>query len=160
MCTLVCKEGELLVVSIETIRQSELISGLIDEEGTEGDIPVSQVSKVIMEKVITYLEHIRSNSLPELEKPLTSTDLAQCGNIDQWYVDFVDVEKDELFELCLAADNLVIKPLQELTAAKIATQIKGKSVKEIRQFFDIENDFTPEEEAQIMEENKWAEESF
>ena len=28
-------------------------------------------------------------------------------------------------------------------------------MKEIRQFFNIENDFTPEEETQILEENKW-----
>ena len=38
--------------------------------------------------------------------------------------------------------------------------IKNKTIPEIRKFFSIENDFTPEEEAQIMEENKWAEESF
>ena len=31
---------------------------------------------------------------------------------------------------------------------------------EIRKYFNIENDFTPEEEAQIQEENRWAEESF
>ena len=34
----------------------------------------------------------------------------------------------------------------------------GKSAEEIRQQFGIVNDFTPEEEAQIREENKWAEE--
>ena len=28
---------------------------------------------------------------------------------------------------------------------------------EIRRQFNIENDFTPEEEAQVREENKWAE---
>jgi len=38
------------------------------------------------------------------------------------------------------------------------TLYSGKSPEEIRQQFGIVNDFTPEEEAQIREENKWAEE--
>lgn len=53
-----------------------------------------------------------------------------------------------------------IKPLLELSCAKVASMIKGKSIPDIRKFFNIENDFTPEEEAQIIEENKWAEEAF
>ena len=60
----------------------------------------------------------------------------------------------------MAANYLDIKPLLELSCAKVASQIKNKSVKEIRQYFNIENDFTPEEEQQIQEENRWAEESF
>ena len=34
--------------------------------------------------------------------------------------------------------------------------IKDKSVEEIRQTFNIKNDFTPEEEAEIRKENQWA----
>jgi S-phase kinase-associated protein 1 len=65
----------------------------------------------------------------------------------------------------LSANYLDIKSLIELSCAKIATMIKGifkfiigKTPEEIRQTFGIINDFTPEEEAQIREENKWAEE--
>jgi S-phase kinase-associated protein 1 len=36
--------------------------------------------------------------------------------------------------------------------------IKGKTPEEIRESFGIQNDFTPEEEAQIREENKWLDE--
>ena len=53
-----------------------------------------------------------------------------------------------------------IKSLLELSCAKVASLIKGKTIQETRKFFNIENDFTPEEEAQIMDENRWAEESF
>ena len=53
-----------------------------------------------------------------------------------------------------------IKSLLELACAKVASMIKGMTIPETRKFFNIENDFSPEEEAQIMDENKWAEESF
>ena len=53
-----------------------------------------------------------------------------------------------------------IKSLLELSCAKVASLIKGMTIPETRKFFNIENDFSPEEEAQIMDENKWAEESF
>ena len=35
--------------------------------------------------------------------------------------------------------------------------LKGKSPEEIRQTFNIVNDFTPEEEAAVQEENAWCE---
>ena len=62
--------------------------------------------------------------------------------------------------MILAANFLDIKSLLELACAKVASVIKGMSIPEIRDYFHIENDFTPEEEAQIMDENRWAEESF
>jgi S-phase kinase-associated protein 1 len=42
--------------------------------------------------------------------------------------------------------------------ASIAARIKGKTPEEIRREFNIVNDFTPEEEARVREENSWAEE--
>ena len=47
----------------------------------------------------------------------------------------------------MAANYLDIKSLLELACARVASMIKNKSVQEIRTFFNIENDFTPEEEA-------------
>lgn len=42
-----------------------------------------------------------------------------------------------------------IKPLLELTCAKIASLVKGKTTDQIRDEFNIVNDFTPEEEALV-----------
>ena len=58
-----------------------------------------------------------------------------------------------LFELILAANFMDIKMLLDLACAKVASMIKGKSPEEIRKTFNIKNDFTPEEEAAIREEN-------
>ena len=66
--------------------------------------------------------------------------------VEPWYADYINVEKEELFELIMASNYLDINPLLELACAKVASQIKNKSIEEIRKFYNIENDFTPEEE--------------
>ena len=80
-------------------------------------------------------------------------------NVSEWYAKFINLEQEVIFELILAANYMDIKPLLDLSCAKIACMIKGKTPEEIRQTFNIVNDFTPEEEAQVREENKWCEEA-
>jgi S-phase kinase-associated protein 1 len=48
--------------------------------------------------------------------------------------------------------------LLDLCCAKIASFIKNKTPEEIRVNLDIINDFSPEEEAQVRNENKWVDE--
>jgi S-phase kinase-associated protein 1 len=49
-----------------------------------------------------------------------------------------------------------IEGLKNLCAAKIASLIRGKNVDEVRETFSIENDFTPEEEAEYKAQYAWA----
>jgi Fe-S cluster assembly ATP-binding protein len=78
---------------------------------------------------------------------LRSAQLSDC--VSQWYADFVNVDQEILFELILAANFMDIKSLLELACAKIASLIKGMTIPEIREYFNIENDFTPEERAKL-----------
>ena len=48
-----------------------------------------------------------------------------------------------------AANYLDIKGLLDVTCKTVANMIKGKSPEEIRKTFNIKNDFTEEEEAQV-----------
>ena len=95
--------------------------------------------------------------MSEIEKPLKSANMGEV--VQAWYAEYVNVEQDVLFELILAANYMDIKPLLDLTCASVASLIKGKSPEDIRRTFNIQNDFTPEEEAQVREENKWCEEA-
>ena len=59
--------------------------------------------------------------------------------------------------MIVAANYLNYPKLLDLACKDIAeSYIKGKTPEEIRQAFNIENDFTPEEEQQVREENAWA----
>lgn len=95
--------------------------------------------------------------MTEIEKPLKSQNMADV--VQKWYADFCDIEQVILFELILAANYMDIKPLLDLTCATVASMIKGKTPEEIRTTFHISNDFSPEEEAQVREENKWCDEA-
>ena len=110
---------------------------------------------------MVFVAHMRETSTePEIEQPLPSNDLSQ--HVEAWYHTYITSEVDQalLFDIVLAANYIDIKPLLKLGSAKIASLIKGKPIEEIRQFFQMENDFTPEEEANVIEENQFAAEYF
>ena len=125
-----------------------------DDDVTE--IPLPNVKAAVLRKVIEFCQHHREEPMTEIEKPLKSAQMAEV--VQKWYADFVSVEQVLLFELILAANYMDIKPLLDLTCATVASMIKGKTPEEIRKTFNIANDFSPEEEAQVREENKWCEE--
>ncbi|GKY92862.1 hypothetical protein MPSEU_000255500 [Mayamaea pseudoterrestris] len=160
--TLVSKDGESFTVARKVAVMSELVKSTItdnedEDESVTPEIPLPNVKSQVLQKVIEFCEHHLSDPMNEIEKPLKSKSMADV--VQKWYADFVDLEQVLLFELILAANYMDIKPLLDLTCATVASMIKGKTPEEIRATFNITNDFTPEEEAQVRDENKWCESS-
>ncbi|KAM3144457.1 suppressor of kinetochore protein mutant [Paramecium bursaria] len=152
------QDGLVLEVQKEVAIKSHLISTIIEDTGLEEEIPLPNVKFNILKKVMQYCEMHKDDNPPEIEKPLRSTNMAEI--VDQKDADFIDIGNlEELFDIILAANYLDIKSLLELSCAKVATFIKNKTPEEIRKTFNIQNDLTQEEEQQIREENKWAEET-
>ena len=145
-------------VPISVAESSELIKTMIDDNEDEEiqEIPLPNVKAQVLAKVVEFCRHHAANPMAEIEKPLKSANMSEV--VDDWDAEFVNLEQEVLFELILAANYMDIKPLLDLTCAKVASMIKGKTPEEIRKTFNIVNDFTPEEEAQVREENKWCEE--
>lgn len=151
------QEGETFKVARKVAMQSELIKTMWEGDKDETEIPLPNVKTAILKKVIEYMRYHATNPAKDIEKPLKSANMREV--VSEWDADFVEVIQETLFELILAANYMDIKPLLDLTCAKVASMIKGKSPEEIRKRFNIQNDFTPEEEEAVMAENKWAEES-
>ncbi|KAF1327348.1 S-phase kinase-associated protein 1a, partial [Globisporangium splendens] len=158
---LVSMEGQSYEVDAAVASLSKLVSTLVSDDADEDDVqevPLPNVKKHVLEKVVAFCEHHHVHPMKELEKPLKSNDLRDA--VSDWYADFVEVKQEDqelLFELILAANYLDIKSLLDLACAKVATMIKGKTPEEIRATFGITEEFTPEEEQRIREENKWCE---
>ncbi|THX13890.1 E3 ubiquitin ligase SCF complex, Skp subunit [Aureobasidium pullulans] len=149
-------------VNIQTDRiiaeRSMLIKNMIDDLGNPGEepIPIMNVSEAVLRKVLEWCDHHKKDAPPEKDEDAESR--KKTTDIEEWDQKFMQVDQEMLFEIILAANYMDIKALLDVGCKTVANMIKGKSPEEIRKTFNIQNDFTPEEEEQIRRENEWAEE--
>ena len=151
------EDGKTVEMSKKAADRSEVLKKMILDYPDESELAVN-VNYDALSKIKEYLEHYENSEPKEIERPLPSQNFKEC--VDEWDNTYIDVELDLIFELILGANYMDIKPLLELASAKVASIIKGKTTEEIRKTFGITNDFTPEEEQQIIEENKWCMENL
>ena len=77
--------------------------------------------------MLQYCEKYKHENPPEIEKPLKSSNLADV--VPEFDAKYIDIENlEEVFEIILAANYLDIRPLLDLSCAKIASLIKGRLV--------------------------------
>ena len=156
---LISSDGEKIEISAKAAMRSTLINDSIQD--CRDDIiefTANNVKGNILKKIVEYLEHYKDTEPKEIERPLPSQNFKEC--VDEFDFNFTEIDLDMLFEIILASNYLDIKPLLELASAKVASILKGKTTEEIRRTFGITNEFTPEEEQQIIEENKWCMENL
>jgi S-phase kinase-associated protein 1 len=135
--------------------------GLLEQNAKIDDsmvFPLPNVGSSIYQLVLKYCQHHYDNPTPPRSSddaaPRTAASYAEItGEFD---LEFVKVDTATLFDLVCAANYLDCKPLLDLCCKAVAMQIKGKTAEQIRQAFNIANDFTPEEEAMTRRENEWA----
>ncbi|PIA44413.1 hypothetical protein AQUCO_01700184v1 [Aquilegia coerulea] len=129
--------------------KSQAIKHMIEDECTDNGIPLPNVASQILALVIEYCKkHAEEQADSAEEKPKE--------DLKGWDANFAKVDQRIIFDLILAANYLNIKSLLDLTCQTVADMIKDKQPEEIRAFFNIKNDFTPEEEEEVRKENRWA----
>ncbi|KAF3334941.1 SKP1-like protein 1B [Carex littledalei] len=164
MVTLKTSDGMEFEVSLTVAKQSKAISRTIEDTSTEHPIPLPNVTERILKKVIKYCEkHVEA---ADESKTVTVTEEGSSTSqaspriseeeLRNWDTQFVNVDMQMLFDLIMAADYLEIKGLLDATCQKVADMMAGKSPEEIRQTFNIKNDYTPKEEEEVQHEHKWA----
>ena len=155
--TLISSESTPVGINAKALGRSKFIKDFL-KDFPEDSIRLGTINYKTLLKIKEYLEHYENEDPKEIERPLTSQNFKEC--VDEWDFKYIDVELELIFELILGANYMDIKNLLELASAKVASIIKGKNTEEIRKIFNIQNDFTPEEEQQILEENKWCMENL
>jgi S-phase kinase-associated protein 1 len=157
MISITTSDGITMDVERPVAERSILIKNLLEDLGGESDesIPIPNVNEAVMKKVLEWCTHHKND--PPATQDDDSDSRKKSTDIDEWDQKFMQVDQEMLFEIILAANYLDIKALLDVGCKTVANMIKGKSPDEIRKTFNIQNDFTPEEEEQIRRENEWAE---
>ncbi|KAK2453627.1 SKP1 protein 1A [Trifolium repens] len=151
--TLKCYDGESFEVDEVVARESQTIKYMIDDGIAVKEIPIPAVKGKTLAKIIEYCKkHVEATTAnSDEEKSDEEKDLTI------WDDEFIkQVDMVMLFDLIRGSNYLNINNLMELGCKTVADMIRGKSTEEIRTILNVENDFTPEEEAQIKRENQWA----
>lgn len=152
------KEGDVHEVPQAVAKMSTLVATTIDDddgddeddedEEMDREIPLPNVKDIVLKKVIEYCTHYTTvEAMAPIQTPLKSSKIEDL--VQPWYAEFVRIDQSLLFELVTAANFMDIKPLLDLTCLAVSVLIKGKTASELRTIFNITNEFSPEEEAQV-----------
>ncbi|KAI3855572.1 hypothetical protein MKX03_006610 [Papaver bracteatum] len=153
MVTLMSSDGETFDVDEAVALQSGTIKHMIEDGCADNAIPIPNITSNILAKVIEYCKkHVESSE----EGDGGSRRRTEDEDLKNWDAEFLKVDDYILFDLILAANYLDIDNLLQLTTQKVADTISGKTPEQIRKYFYIKNDFTPEEEKKVKEEYAWA----
>jgi len=159
MIKLKSNDDHVVEVTVGVAKMFGLIKNMIDnqigEDEDDHPVPLPNVRGEVLDKVVEYAKYHHEDPPPDEDDTEKKN-----GEISPWDAKFLEpLDQSTLFDVILAANYLDLKGLLDVACQKVANTIKSKSVEEVREMLELENDFTPEEEAKILEENKWAETS-
>jgi len=154
MITLKSSDGKTFEVSKEAAeRLSKFLKEKIAGGSIDGGIQLEKIGSEALEKVVDYFNK-HADSDPS---GISFVDTAASEELKEWDRKLVDgLRMGAFFDLVQAADYLGMAGLVDVTCRKLADMMKGKTPVQIREMFNIKNDYTPEQEEEVRRENAWA----
>ncbi|KAJ1436305.1 S-phase kinase-associated protein 1-like [Sesbania bispinosa] len=140
-----CSEDEILEVEEALVNASQTLKRLIGDNESRGEkvIILPDISRETLSMINNYVKkHADANA----ELAVGKASKGHKKSLHVWDTEFMKVDQDTLYKLIMAAQYLKIEDLLDLGCQTVANMIKGKSPDNIREMFNIKNDFTPEEE--------------
>lgn len=148
-------------VDEKIVRMSGTLDSLLRNLKVSADdpepIPLPTVDAATLEVIIQWAQqHI--NDHPDEENGNADSDsdedTEEKVELPAWDKEFLGkLEDSTLFELITAANYLELKKLLNFACKFFADKLKNMTPEMIRSVYDIEDDLTEEEKAQIREEN-------
>ncbi|CAL9248693.1 unnamed protein product [Arabidopsis halleri] len=166
---LTSSDGESFQVEEVVARKLQIVGHMIEDDCVIKSIPLQNVTGKTLSMVLEYCKKhvddvVDDDVVPESTEAHDASeetkkkvdDVEAKKKLDAWDAEFMkDLNMETIFNIILAANYLNVKGLLDLTCQTVADHIKDKTPEEVRVIFNIENDFTPEEEEAIRKENAW-----
>jgi len=136
-------ENILFTAPVHVLKMSNLFKNMIegnenDDIKEDADLPVVSVSAPMLNKAIEYMTHYDGKNIKKLNIPIVTNNL--CDFFTKWDDDFMNVDVKTIFEIIKSSNYLDIPCLLQLSCAKIASLIKGKSPEEIKKILGVPED--------------------
>ncbi|KAJ2898317.1 kti12, chromatin associated, partial [Coemansia aciculifera] len=143
-------DGRLFAVDEKTGFMSTLIKDIVDDLGaTTEPIPLPNVTGDILVDIVRYCRYHKDDARLSCSVP----DILQDDSlIEAWDRKFMAMTDNQMLKVIAAADYLNIEPLVDLGCLAVAKIIRTLSVEEIRQRYNVVDDFTPEQREMIKKE--------
>ena len=160
MISLVSSSGETFRTEIYHCMHCKTLANFIEEDESVDCIPLPNVTSPLLDKILKFFDmrlefarEIACSPTLENEEMLSET---QVALLRAHSIRYLECHSDEIvIDLLIAANYLNCGVLVDLLATIIASRISGKSRDEMREILGIENDFTEDEEEQILAEHAW-----
>jgi len=113
---------------------STLIKTAVESDDGANEVAIPGVEGDILELILSYMNHHKGTEPPIIDKPLRSKvmkDVCKTA-FDAQYIDDIGENRQQLYDLILAANYMDIKSLLHLGCAKVASLIKGQPVEKIK----------------------------
>ena len=149
--TFLSTTDDQITLDRQAAEMSATVRAMLEDVGEDAPIPLPNVTTPVLQRVVEYMRWM-------IDRPEGAAAAPVVDGSSEFERSFVDCENEQLFDLIMAANYMEIPPLLELTCRAVAQKVRGKTPEEIRRTFNIENDFTPEEEDAIRKENEWCQE--
>ncbi|XP_047325167.1 SKP1-like protein 5 [Impatiens glandulifera] len=149
----ISSDGKEFSVSERTASMSKMLSSIIEEDWDDDDvIPIPNVDRKTLAIILTYCDR-RS-------RPRDESDDDESNNHDKLMVSLDSkflsrLNREQLMNLTLAANYLEVTHLLQILIKKHVDNIKDLTIEGVRHYFDIQTDFSNEEEARIRKETSW-----
>ena len=113
-----------------------------EQDLNDWEMPTLNVDGITLERIVNFLHHHLNETIADpihmIEKPLPSNESAETI-FGEWYdAQFKAINKEELFQLVMAANYLDIPILLQLFCTRVAFNMRSMSSQELKKFLEEE----------------------
>ena len=141
MVAIITSDGKMFDISDAIADQIKMIKNAA-EDFCDEIIPIPTVNSDIFSMIVEFCTF--------------KTEEHDFGATEEFVTNFFDVPTNILFDIISASNFLDAPDVLDAACSAAANLLRDKDPEEIRTILNIENKFTPEEEAEIIKENSWA----